>query len=195
VNQIGVSKRSFVFDNTYDYEVWNQPVYSYQYSYFHPQTLLRSSTLMGALIDRRRFANDRFARYRSPRASYLVGIAMQVVYVAETLPNHIGIDTPAQDKRIAVNFLYDLELDDQFKIIGGEWYNRFHPDFLWVHPKNSRPVTVGDTFLNRPENAAQAKWTGSQPMPALWTQAAVASSQQGQPLEKIVQTLVNLSAL
>ncbi|MDZ4084582.1 MAG: hypothetical protein U1E10_16690, partial [Bdellovibrionales bacterium] len=38
VNQIGVAKKSFVMDATFDYEVWNQPVYSYSYKYFNPQT-------------------------------------------------------------------------------------------------------------------------------------------------------------
>src|SRR5688572_29322977 len=32
VNQVGVSKRSFVFDSSYDYEVWTQPAYSYEYT-------------------------------------------------------------------------------------------------------------------------------------------------------------------
>src|SRR6185436_9002354 len=33
VNQIGVAKRSMVIDATYDFEVWNQPVYGYRYRY------------------------------------------------------------------------------------------------------------------------------------------------------------------
>src|SRR5262249_19903522 len=37
VNQIGVKERSFVFDATYDYEVWNQPMYAYFARYFNPQ--------------------------------------------------------------------------------------------------------------------------------------------------------------
>ena len=55
VNQIGVARRSFVIDATYDYEVWNQPVYSYRYSYFNPLTRARPRSAC--------------ARPRSPTAS------------------------------------------------------------------------------------------------------------------------------
>src|SRR5262249_50319012 len=50
VNQIGIGKRSFVLDVTYDYEVWNQPARKYSYVYFNPQTLKPVGKLQDAIV-------------------------------------------------------------------------------------------------------------------------------------------------
>jgi hypothetical protein len=34
-----VSRRAMIMDATYDYEVWNQPIFSYEYQYFNPATM------------------------------------------------------------------------------------------------------------------------------------------------------------
>ena len=48
VNQIGVAKRGFVMDATYDYEVWNQPVRSYKVTRNAPLTGQQANQLLGA---------------------------------------------------------------------------------------------------------------------------------------------------
>ena len=37
-NKIGRYNESFIMDATFDAEVWNQPVYSYDVQYYHPRT-------------------------------------------------------------------------------------------------------------------------------------------------------------
>jgi hypothetical protein len=187
VNQIGVSQRSFVIDSTYDYEVWNQPVYSYQYSYFNPQTLEPVATLAEAAVKMGEFTQDRFGRFRSPDAVAVVGIAMDLAYVIETDPNHEKFDSPAKDKLQIVQYLYDLELDRDGEIIGGEWYESAHPDFLWTPAIGDLPTTPGDRLV-------QGHWRGTTPMPLTWHKAAVATSQgSGAPLARIVKILSELA--
>src|SRR5205814_1983988 len=74
VNSVGIAKRAFVLDVTWDYEVWNQPIYSYEYSYFNPQTNQPVGTLKEATVARSAFTSDKFAKYRSPGTAFVVGI-------------------------------------------------------------------------------------------------------------------------
>ena len=39
---------------------------------------------------------------------------------------------PHEDKLKVVTYWYDLELDEDNNIVGGEWYTNRHPDFLWT---------------------------------------------------------------
>ena len=191
VNQIGVSKRGMIMDATYDYEVWNQPIYSYHYSYFNPKTRKAVSSLQEAAVRISDFNNDVFSKYRGKQAAYVVGVVMKVVYISETNPTATLADSANQDKRVAVKYIYDLELDRSGNIIGGEWYQRQHPDFLWTNVKGSQPNSVGDAYLNNTANMPQ--WDGQRAFPAQWTQAAQYSSKYGQPLARVINTLQALS--
>ena len=191
VNQIGVSKRSFILDATYDYEVWNQPVLSYEYSYFNPQLFKKVNTLQEAIVPINKFTQDKFSKYRSSSAAYIVGVAMKLVYIKEVSPSHTSPDLADYDKRIAVDYLYDLELDKHHQIIGGEWYNREHPDFLWTPSQRTRAWTVHDKELSRHPGS----WNGSDRLPSHWRSAAISASQEGLPLASIVEALIVLSRL
>jgi hypothetical protein len=188
VNQIGVSKRSFVIDATYDYEVWNQPMYGYGYTYFNPQTNKSTNKLQEAIVSISDFKADKFKNHRSPDARSIVGIAMDVSYVVETSPSHVLTDNAKNDAIRTVRYLYDLELDAKGNIIGGEWYTNEHPDFLWTPPANTRVASLGDRLT-------QGSWNGLAPLPKEWTRAAVGAAQYGQPLAKIVETLGAISRI
>lgn len=141
VNQIGIFDRSFVMDATYDYQVWNQPVYGYEYSYFNPQTNKESNTLLEATVKLSEWNSDKRKSVRAPGTKSIVGIRMRVTYVSETIPS---INEFQETSLSSVDYEYDLELDSRNKIIGGEWYSDNHPDFLWVADKNTFPKTYGD---------------------------------------------------
>lgn len=189
INQIGVSKRSMVMDSSYDYEVWNQPIYAYEYKYFNPLTLESTETLEEALVKKTSFKKDKFLKYRSSDAVSMVGIVMKLTYIDETTPSHQEADSPSSDKLVSVNYFYDLELDDDDKIIGGEWYQRRHPDFLWVPEPDAKPISIGDEDLEDSPG-----WDSRQPMPADWTQAAQVASERGQSLAAVVRELIRLSS-
>jgi hypothetical protein len=186
VNQIGLAKRSLVLDATYDYEVWNQPAYSYEYAYFNPKTLRLADNLDEATVARADFSNDRYAHYRAKNTQFFVGIAMNFYYIVETVPTHKDHDSPSDDAARKVSYLYDLELDADRNIIGGEWYHLQHPDFLWTPTKGAKALSVADY-------AATENWSGSGTLPASWIKAAIYAARLQQPLAKIIDVLFNFA--
>jgi hypothetical protein len=189
VNQIGVSRRSFILDATYDYQVWNQPILSYRYIYFNPQTGQDTSNLADAKIPLSAYTNDPFTQFRSSSATHVVGVAMEVEYMVETQPSHNTPDAPADDGVHTVWYEFDLELAGNGTIIGGEWLYNQHPDFLWTPTEGSQARTAYDQY-------ATGTWQRNQPLPQIWRLAAqYASQQQKSPLGKIVERLIQLSRM
>ncbi|MEQ1877036.1 MAG: hypothetical protein ABL958_10350 [Bdellovibrionia bacterium] len=182
INRIRQS-RPFIFDASYDYEVWNQPVLGYSYTYFNPQTLEQADTLELAHVPIDQYARDQFKRYRSPHTKYVIGINMRVYYLVETQPTPSETNSPQEDSSIWTQYMYDLELDENRNIIGGEWYNNAHPDFVWTPQLNARAMSIGDYQL-------QESWTPNQPVPASWKNAAVRASRNSQPLAHVVESLL-----
>jgi hypothetical protein len=186
VNQIGISQRSLIMDSTYDHEVWNQPIYSYEYSYFNPSTLKATKNLNEAAVPLRTLKKDKYREYRSPKTVSVVGVAMTLIYMAETHPKKALNDNPSADRKIKVTYLYDLELDSTGNIIGGEWYQNAHPDFLWSPDKGIRLLSKYDAELEK--NAVN--WDTSSPIPRVWADYARRSSQVNSlPLTKIIEAL------
>lgn len=187
VNQIGTSSRSMVLDVTFDYEVWNQPVYKYSYRYFNPQLMVFKPTLADATVDKAAFTKDKFTKFRSAQAKFVVGIYMTVSYVVETTPNHNSTDSPSNDLIRQVDYYYDLELDANKKIIGGEWYTNKHPDFLWTPAKGLRAKT-------QYEPQATGAWQQPQPLPQTWQVAAKSAARnQSAPLATIIEQMIKFA--
>ncbi|HEY8279155.1 MAG TPA: hypothetical protein VIH99_06005, partial [Bdellovibrionota bacterium] len=191
VNQIGVKKKSFVMDVTYDAQVWNQPLQAYSYVYFNPETMTPVNTLKEAMVEIKDFKSDYFPSYRAKNAKYVVGISMALDYMVENMPKPDPIDNPSFDRISRVNYQYDLELDENMNILGGEWYQNAHPDFLWT-PGSLRARTMGDIYLDQ-NTAAPKSWDGKTPLPAEWLKWANEASATGSPLARIVEALVELS--
>ncbi|MCM2324474.1 MAG: hypothetical protein NDJ90_14545 [Oligoflexia bacterium] len=188
VNQLGVSKRSMVIDATFDYEVWNQPIYSYSYAYFNPQSQQMTQSLQEARVAMGDFKNDVFKAFRkNPKATHVVGIVMNLSYVVETAPTHAVRDSRENDAITTVRYMYDVELDAKGNIIGGEWYSSAHPDFLWTPAPGARAESYGDRMIRE-------TWNGQRPVPASFKEAARRASQAAQPLAKVVDVLFGLSA-
>lgn len=189
VNQIGASRRSMVLDATYDYEVWNQPIVGYRYRYFNPQTFSYSRSLAGASALRVGFTNDRFGKYRDRETESIVGIAMDISYIVETAPDHRSSDSAQYDRVKTVRYYYDLEIDTLGNIIGGEWYQNAHPDFLWTPEKGGRAVTYWEKRYG-----ITGSWRSEEPVPEDWRQvASMTSGYQQSPLAAIVEQLINFS--
>lgn len=188
VNQVGVSKRSMVLDVTFDYEVWNQPIYSYEYRYFNPQTRRATDSLDDATVAIGDYTSDKFKRFRSSRTKSVVGVSMNVKYIVETNPRQLDSDSPALDAVQSVDYEYDLELDGDGDIIGGEWYRNKHPDFLWTPPKGAQALTQRDSQVS-------GSWTDvRRSVPGTWQGvAAQASQEQGAPLAAIVEKMIEFA--
>ncbi|MDJ0731095.1 MAG: hypothetical protein QNJ33_13985 [Crocosphaera sp.] len=183
VNQVGVSRRSMVLDVTYDYEVWNQPILDYNYTYFNPKTRIATNSLAEATVLKSNFNNDLFSQYRSQAADSVVGIAMDIAYMVETSPTHNPSDNASNDGVKMVRYLYDLELDMVGNIIGGEWYKNAHPDFLWTPAKGSTALV--------PSTPLPGSWKSNQPVPVQWRElAAQIATSKAAPLTEIVERLI-----
>ncbi len=182
VHQVGQNKRSFVMDATYDYEVWNQPVASYSYTYFNPQTRQGVYTLEEATVPMSQFSNDVYRKYRSSKAASVVGIAMNVTYIREIQHSASETDDEYRDAQFTVQYFYDLELDANGDAIGGEWYQQAHPDFMWKPTMNANVASYQDASL-------EGKWTNSLP-PAQWTVQAKEASKNSLPLSTVINQLV-----
>lgn len=181
VNMIGQRGETFVLDATYDYEVWNQPIYSYSYSYKNLKTGTKTGSLEKAVVDLSEYTNDPFKKYRSPKAAKIVGIQMKLSYIVEVNPTQYN----SKDAVRTVYYDYDLELDANGKIIGGEWYNNNHPDFLWTPT-----IKAARVFEDRD---AVSAWTTDKKLPKDFRNAAVSAAYRGQVLGKIVDALVEAS--
>ncbi len=188
VNMLGVHKRPFIMDATYDYEVWNQPVLSYEYTYFNPLVDEKVALLDEAIISNEDYKNDPFKKYRSKKTKYIVGIEMMVTYLVETQATHRDYDTEEFDQSNRAFYVYDLELDENYNIIGGEWYRGGHPDFLWTPVTNARALSNGDFFI-----LGDSHWDGKNIISKAWKQAGAQSAKYGEPLALLIESLIKLS--
>ncbi len=191
VNQIGVNKRSFVMDASAGYEVWNQPVFGYQYRYINPNTDKSGDKLSQMKVRLRDLKNDAYAEHRSPNTEYVVKVVMSVTYVTEDEPSELLTDGPENDIYRAVNYTYDLELDRDDNIIGGEWHGSLHPDFLWVPVRGAKASSQGDAWLKSRED--DSVWDGVSSVPQTWQKAAKIAAASEQPLARAVERLLELS--
>ncbi len=156
VNQIGQSRRPFIMDARSTYEVWNHPVYNYSYSYYNPETNEGSPTLEKAKVKVGAW-NDPRSLVRAENAKWIVGIHMTVDYAVENEPS-------TEEHQLSQNssdeYRYDLELDQNGEIVGGEWYTD-HPDFLWVPSPGvfpgGQPVLLNPDQLTSGQKSAAKK--------------------------------------
>lgn len=193
VNQIAKQKRSFIMDATFDYQVWNQPVSTYKYEYFNPVTKESNSSLSlnqanTPLVELANWKEDPYKKHRHPNAKYVVGIAMEIGYVVENQPAALDLDLQTDEYITRVDYIYDLELDENLNIIGGEWYQNLHPDFLWSPPKGYRAMALGDYYMQGVwENGKVSSFVRDNPQAKKLVKQ---SSLLGQPLAQIVEALI-----
>lgn len=180
-NQMGMNNRSFVMDATFDAQVWNFSVYGYDGIYFNPQTFQQTKNIKQAIIPVEKFSIDKFKKYRAAGTKYVVGVVMDVTHMNEANANH-NIQVKPRTK--TVRYTFDLELNDKYQIIGGEWYSRAHPDFLWTFAPNAQALAIGDADINADD------WNVNEPVPATWAAAARRSSAKGVPLYSVIKKIV-----
>ena len=128
-NYLGMRRRSFVEDRTFDRPIWNQPIRGYD------------------VLDEQEVSSQEAARlvtgyygsssYRfNHTAKRFVYVKNQVSYIKESSPT-AGGNLSASIDRFTGRDIYEyiLELNVDNAIIGGEWVGssmQNHPDFLWL---------------------------------------------------------------
>lgn len=194
VNSIGINKKSFVFDATYDYQVWNQPVLSYSYVYFNPMTGTASYNSRDVMIDIGSYTTDKFKSYRSRSTTNVVGVKMTLKYIVETAPSNNPTNSPRQDGVRSVDYYYDLELNNAGKVVGGEWYQKAHPDFMWTPDHRTDVELNAVPYLpNKPWSYMYANYIWNDnprsPMTEWGYYSKITATQSQLPLDHIVKNL------
>jgi hypothetical protein len=202
-NMIGKKSLPFIMDVSFDSEVWNQPVLSYQFQYFNPMDAAKQAadwSTVAIAYDAAFKAQDRFQNpltrgvrnvtantYDDSKVQRIVGVNATVVYLDEADPNFGPTSKPNNTERVV--YSYDLELVQQGNLwvpTGGEWLSNDHPDFLWVPKKGS--VATGDN-----DDPSLTYRSDAGPTPNLTT-TAVTSSGDAFPLCEVLASLVNKSS-
>lgn len=192
-DRVGKQKKSFVIDSTWDMQVWNQPVLSYSMSFFNVISNDAKDSVDAAKIaisdlDNQGNAVLKFVRkMANDKATHVVGVSMDIVWIAETVPSH---DPPKKDRQVKATYVYTLELDDQNNIVGGEWLQNKHPDFVWAPADGAKP-------LNKEDNQIQSSISGDISSPSVLshlTKYAKSASNRGEVLDIVVEYLVNQSS-
>lgn len=178
-NRVGLYGKSFVMDSSSGPEVWNYPVSSYDYSYFNPRTFESSHSLSASIVPLSYVLTDKYTQYRSPKAKYLVGVTMDVFHPALISPR---IGSPKENIIHSESYTYDLELDENYNIVGGEWYSYDRPDFMWSFP-------AGAKAANREDAAISDVWDGHSMLPHSYAENAILASDRGKVLSKIAEAL------
>lgn len=182
VSQIGRNQKPFVIDATYDIEVWNHPVVAYSYTYFNPNTMKEYDSYEKAVVAIEDFEKDKFANYRSQDAASVVGVRMEVKYLVETMPTTDETDNVKKDDFNYAYYTYDLELNAEGEIIGGEWYTNKHPDFMWTPYYSEHAVSVLDEYI-------EGYISEDIVLNPQFQKYVPEASAQGQPVSKLIHAL------
>jgi hypothetical protein len=186
--------------------IWNLPIVSYKIKgYFNPNKPsklydfdeLREATLPKVMVAYSEFKKDKFADKRSSQIAYLVGVNMDVTYAE---PNSDRGPNGSQMRSTkTVSYKFDLEMDEAFRILGGEWHEEQRPDFLWVLPGEwgkFYPTSIGDAAIDYTEGeltqvmGSDGQLVGHE-VPEHWRETAIRYSSPGaQPLLGVVRHLV-----
>lgn len=187
-NRMGLHGMSLVMDSANGPEVWNYPLVGYDYHYFDPKTYMPTHNFKSALRKVSEF-DDPYKDHRSPKTAYIVGIIMDTFHSASTVPTRNIATRVVTTKK---TFIYDLELDENFELVGGEWYSRHTPDFIWGYSTASRARTREDIRLSN----EGVRWNASRSaLPPEVARSAQLASQRGQVLSTIADALYETSAI
>lgn len=187
VNRVGLNKLSFVMDSSAGSEVWNYPITGYDYHYFDPKTFVPTHNFRQALRPISSLPNDVYKAHRSPKAAYVIGVIMDTFHPALTVPN-TGVTNSISTK--GITFIYDLELDADLNVVGGEWHSDDTPDFIWIFEQTVHAGTKEDRRLE--EEGFQ--WSADTRIPDYLAEAARAAADRGQVMRHVVEPLLWASA-
>jgi len=175
VNKVGVMGQSFVADVSPGKEVWNYPIKSYKISYYNVFT--DEDGNFEASVENFKQNKSSFSKHfsRHDKTAWIIGVRAEVHY-ADMRPAHLlSIDSVANDKTLIKEYFYDLELDANYNIVGGESVSKNLPDFVWA-PNELYPLSE-----------VEREWTIKSPSDLI--RAAQIAAKSGQPLTMIVKKL------
>lgn len=190
-NLLGMHGEPIIIDTAESIQVWNRPLLSYKMSYFRPDTKFLTQNLKNAILPREKFTKDPYKVYRSPNATAMVGVWIELTFVAGIPASNAQVNSSAEDSYVTTTYWYDLELDSIGNIVGGEWHEIFHPDFIWVVSPEAKPYTLYDRQMGSGLNT----YDGKRPLNDKITELAKKSSITGEILFSVMEKILQLSRL
>jgi Transglutaminase elicitor len=173
-------------DSSRDAEVWNYPIVAYNFNFFNPNNGKQSFKLKNAMIPKTDYRNDKFSQYRSPTKEYIVGVEAKIDYQKSKVPEQEDRDSSGKELN-SVIYRYDLELDSNGIIIGGEWYTNSNPDFIWFPEDNADPQAPYDSNITTTWNPSKDA------LPRDWIESANSSAATGKVSSNIIKALFDYS--
>jgi hypothetical protein len=190
VNLIGKQGRSFVVERKVGPAVDNHPMYKYKMKYFNPITGREMKGIKENLeqIDK----NDQFKQFRNKNAKYIVGVQTTMTYLNYARPGRAETNSESDDEEVDKSMFYDLELDADYNIVGGQWravkvgipqqrpgskikprLNHNQPDFFWTVTKKASWNDAEDETGLFKLNPNLSPWTDKTlAPPSNWKEAA-----------------------
>lgn len=184
INLIGKQGRSFIVERKVGAAVDNHPMYGYNIKYFNPLSGEMNKKDLNKNIEAVS-ANDQFAQFRNKKTRYIVGVENTIIYLNYERPSRKETNSEKDDTEVEHKMLYDLELDENFNIIGGQWralkvgeapeksngsmanLNQNQPNFFWTISKDYKKTGWFDN------DESLQKWNDKRlAPPASWSSAA-----------------------
>ena len=127
-NMLGIYHHAFAMDKVASTQIWNYPVLAYRVTQQREVDVAEALRLLGLP------ESDEYTP--NPDAAKLVSVSMELDYVTDAVPPSTEPYLPELDEHTrTVSYRYILELDEEGKVVGGEWVGTSkteHPDFLWT---------------------------------------------------------------
>eukprot|EP00824_Muranothrix_gubernata_P018224 TRINITY_DN37162_c0_g1_i1.p1 TRINITY_DN37162_c0_g1~~TRINITY_DN37162_c0_g1_i1.p1 ORF type:complete len:1337 (-),score=302.64 TRINITY_DN37162_c0_g1_i1:54-3554(-) len=123
-NLIGKQKRPFVVDRTFDFEVWNQPLFGYRVT---DSQIVTSAEKALELLGRDSAVSYTFNQH----AVKWVHVKLETDWITESHPSASPMLPHIEDFIRHDQYEYLVELDVHNNVVGGEWIST-PPDFIWL---------------------------------------------------------------
>lgn len=177
VNRVGKIRKSFIADISPGGEVWNYPVESYQVTYYNVFDDSESENfeeVKELFTKKKKFAK---AHRRHEKTHSIVGVRLDVNFRDMRNANLFETDGPSMDLTLKKTYVYDLELDVNNNILGGESFSKNLPDFIWAPNDSTYPLSDVE----------------EQNLELSLVELSRMSAKKGQPLASIVEKLFELA--
>ncbi|MFP5386002.1 MAG: hypothetical protein ACLGHN_07975 [Bacteriovoracia bacterium] len=177
VNRVGNLKKTFIADIYPGKEVWNYPIESYKVTFYNVLSDQESDDF--EIVKEPFIKKNRFYRSsrRHEKTHAIVGVKLKVDYKDMRRANLHETDGPSMDSVLTMTYTYDLELDVNNNILGGESFSKNLPDFIWAPNDSTYPLS--DAEEQTPDLSL--------------LQLSRTAAKKGQPLSGIVEELFELA--
>ncbi len=190
IQLLGIGRWPFILDTSAGIEVWKHTEISYSIEYFRPGSNALTQNIQSALIKYADYKNrDPFKFFRSKEINSIVGINLTLTLISTTLPSILKTNSTSEDQNEKVTYNYDLELDSNLNIIGGQWKNNNHPDFLWVIARDYFPQTIEDRSLQ----SRLSNYDGITPLDQYSLDLARSAAKKNKILFTLLEAMIKLS--